>query len=196
VREITNCVYAEGRIKVDILCHLLSNFPPDGWRLRKTPMSHYLRSGNISNEVIGTLLCYQLANRLGDAIITWSLLLGGDWIFFDPVECWRSRINTWICTGFLISSAAWCKENGLSWAPKTKAGKKQGCFYRAFDGIHTELARVEKEGIFGPWFICELDEEDPITPNTLDIANEIRNTRRSFLLTCRFGALLQLVGMS
>jgi len=85
--------------------------------------------------------------------------------------------------GLLISSAAKCKEKG-------------SCFYRAFDGIDTELARVEKEGIVRQWFICELDDEDPVTPNTLDIANEIRNIRRSFLLTCHFGALLQPVGTS
>jgi hypothetical protein len=85
--------------------------------------------------------------------------------------------------GLLISSAAKCKEKG-------------GCFYRAFDGIDTELARVEKEEIVRQWFICELDDEDPVTPNTLDIANEIRNIRRSFLLTCHFGTLLQPVGTS
>jgi hypothetical protein len=57
--------------------------------------------------------------------------------------------------------------------------------------------RGSRKGIFGQWFICEPDdEEDPVTPNTLDIANEIQNIRRSFLLTCRFGALLQPVGNS
>jgi hypothetical protein len=37
-------------------------------------------------------------------------------------------------------------------------------------------------------------KKDPVTPNTLDITNEIRNIHRSFLLTCRFGALLRPVG--
>jgi hypothetical protein len=205
VREIINRVYAEGRIEMGILCHLLSNFLPQmGDGFKKTPMDHYLRSDDISNEVSGTLLSHRPASRPGDDIVIWSLLLGGDQIFSDPVDFWRSRINTWIYTGFLISSAARCKEKGLSWAPaspyaapRTKAGKKQSRFYRAFDGIDTELAKIEKEGIFSQWFICELDEEDdPVTPNTPDIANEIRNIRRSFLLTCRFGALLQPVGTS
>jgi hypothetical protein len=65
----------------------------------------------------GHTLCSQPASRPGDDIVIWSLLLGDDQIFFDPVEFWRSKINIWICTGFLISSAARCKEKGLSWVP-------------------------------------------------------------------------------
>jgi hypothetical protein len=206
VREIMNRVYAEGRIEIGILCHLLSNFLPrvgDGHE--KTPMDRFLRSDDILNEISGTLLSYRPASRPGDDIVIWSLLLGGDQIFYDPVDFWRSRIGTSIFTGFLISSAGRCKGKGLSWAPaspyaapRTQARKKQRYFYRAFDGIDTELARVEEEGIFGPWFICELDDEDEgaIKPKTGDIANEIRKIRRSFLWMCRFGALLQPVGTS
>lgn len=95
VREIINRVYAEGRIEMGILCHLLSNFLPrmgDGFE--KTPMEHYFRVGDISNEVSGTLLSHRPASRPGDDIVIWSLLLGGDQIFFDPIKFWRSRINT------------------------------------------------------------------------------------------------------
>lgn len=87
MREIINCVYAEGRIEMGILYHLLSNFLPQmGNGFERTPMDRYLRSDDISNEVSGTFLSRRPTSRPGDDIIIWSLLLGSDQIFFDPVE--------------------------------------------------------------------------------------------------------------
>jgi hypothetical protein len=81
VREIINRVYADGRIEM-------------GDSFEKTPVDHYLHSGDISNEVVGTPICCRLASRPGDDIVIWSLPLGGDQIFLDPVKFWRSRTNT------------------------------------------------------------------------------------------------------
>lgn len=85
-------------------------------------------------------------------------------------------------------------------ASRARLGKKNRLFYRAFDGVDTALARVEREGLFGEWFICDLDDfeaEVPFKPQTSDIAREIQKVRRSLVMpTCRFMALLQPVGTS
>src|SRR2546423_785588 len=67
-------------------------------------------------------------------------------------------------TGFLLSSAARLRSKGLSWAPATPYAApklhdkgQSSKFYRAFDGIETEVARITEVGIFSTWLVYEFD---------------------------------------
>ena len=129
-------------------------------------------------------MSYRPASRPGDDIVIWSLIFDPLKPSYDAEQFWRSRIGGYVSTGFLLSSAARLRSKGLSWAPATPYAapklhdKSQSSkFYRAFDGIETEVARITEVGIFSTWLVYEFDS--PLLVTNLKHYLDIGSSRRS-----------------
>lgn len=139
-----------------VLCQLAPHLLPVAHcRIPRSNVAFKNGLGDMPIEVGGTLLSYRPASRPGDDIVIWSLIFDPLKPSYDAEQFWRSRIGSYVATGFLLSSAARLRSKGLSWAPATPFaapklhGKSQSSkFYRAFNVVETEVARITEVCIF------------------------------------------------
>ncbi|KAK5658655.1 hypothetical protein OQA88_2051 [Cercophora sp. LCS_1] len=165
LRDILAGLYRGGSID---LCALLIGspqlMPPRGAKFR-TP----------SIETAGVMLARRFASRRGDDIIIWSLLCkdGNDNTpaHQSPLALWKSKVNTWVKTGFLISSCDRIPNapRGFGWAPATPfllgphvAPRPAGTpLYWSYDGSGTNAARIMqvrgKTFLRGSWLVHVYD---------------------------------------
>jgi hypothetical protein len=185
LRDLIQDVYDRGRIDLVVLCQLAPHLlPVANYGIPRSNVALKNGLGDMSIEVSGTLLSYRPASRPGDDVVIWSLISDPLKQSYDAEQFWRSRIGGYVSTGFLLSSAARLRSKGLSWAPATPYaaprlhGKSQSSkFYRAFDGIETEVARITEVGIFSTWLIYEFDS--PLLVTNLKHYLDIGSSRRS-----------------
>jgi hypothetical protein len=185
LRDLIQDVYDHGRIDLVVLCQLAPHLlPVAAYGIPRSNVAIKNNLGDMPIEVGGTLLSYRPASRPGDDIVIWSLIIDPLKPSYDAEHFWRSRIGGAVSTGFLVSSAARLRSRGLSWAPATPYaaprahGKGQsGTFYRAFDGIETELGSITEVGIFGTWLVYEFDS--PLLATNFKHYLNIGSTRRS-----------------
>jgi hypothetical protein len=185
LRDLIQDVYDHGRIDLVVLCQLAPHLLPVAhYGIPRSNVGFKNSLGDMPIEVGGTLLSYRPASRPGDDIVIWSLIFDPLKPSYDAEQFWRSRIGSHVSTGFLLSSAARLRSKGLSWAPATPFAapklhdKSQSSkFYRAFNGIETEAARITEAGIFGTWLVYEFDS--PLLVTNLKHYLDIVSSRRS-----------------
>jgi hypothetical protein len=147
MREIINRVYAEGRIEVGILCDLLSNFLPR-WattsrRHPRTTISARATSptkSSVPSSVANQPVVQAMISSSGASCSAATRSPS------TPSSSGRAGSISGSARTSLSEAQARCRENGLSWAPKTKSGKKQGCFYCVFYGIDTGACESRERG--------------------------------------------------
>jgi hypothetical protein len=165
LRHLIQDIYDHGRIDLVVLCQLAPHLlPVANYGIPRSNIAFKNNLGDMPIEVGGTLLSYRPASRPGDDIVIWSLIFDPLRPSYDAEHFWRSKIGGSVSTGFLVSSATRLRSKGLSWAPATPYAApkvhgtgQSGTFYRAFDGIETELGRITEVGIFSTWMVYEFD---------------------------------------
>lgn len=139
LKEIIDIVHFHGSLDLVILLlavpHLLPAIKPISHRYRSFVPS--TAPGFISVEQGNSLLLHRAASRPGDDIFIWSLLLSNK-VFNTAEDFWRSRENTLLNTGYLLSSVS-----------------RLNIHYLAFDGTDSEPGEVESDGFFSFWAIYE-----------------------------------------
>ena len=170
--DVLRVVHQYGNIDLCVLA--LSSpqlFPPRSFTSKQIE-NRLLKEGDSTISIArgGTLLSYRPARRHEDELLIWSLLTKeNDERYTDPLSFWNSRENTWIETGFLMSSAPRLDNAGFTWAPKTPNAARTGdkSFLRAYDGEETKQAKVTTDGLLGEWMCFQIDLLDDLsTPTT------------------------------
>ena len=173
--DILRTVYDKGNMSIAVLFltaqHLLPRGPysaPTGDT--KAEGDHLW--GGMEVEDAANNLSHRHASRPGDEVVIWSLLTLSDTVGSDALKFWKARIGTHIPTGFLISSSPRIgykseENSGFGWAPcrpdlpERKRWWQRETFHFAFDGVDTEYARVNEDGLSGQWVSHVFDAHPP-----------------------------------
>lgn len=123
----------------------------------------FRKPNSLSVETGGSLLSHRAASREGDDIVIWSLILNE--ALCDTAEAfWRSRQDTTLSTGFLISSTPRLSIPGFSWAPcrptsqtLTATTNNDQSYHLAFDGAESEYGNISAKGFSAFWLIYEFN---------------------------------------
>jgi hypothetical protein len=203
-RSLLRDVSERGRIDLAILSQLAPQLLPSGNTSREV----------LRTENVGNLLSYRPASRPGDDVVIWSLLANTGKPIYRALDFWKSQIGKTVLTGFLMSSATRLSEHCFSWAPaspyvapRVDDAQSSQDFYRAFDGMGTEWASIEKSGLRASWWVYAFDASSAKTAaerarNTNPFGGEGRTAielgkvRSRFLINYRFGALLQAMSIT
>ncbi|KAL9052637.1 MAG: hypothetical protein Q9162_005264 [Coniocarpon cinnabarinum] len=157
--DIARIVHDCGHIDLSILALSASHLYPSRTTAGIGPNPHRaFKPGETITKIhrAAAQLSYRPAREERDETRIWSLLIRNTEPFADPVKLWHSQRDTWIPTGFLMSSSPRLDAPGLSWAPRTPNAARQQWgedrrFYRAYDGEETRAAFVMEEGLRGVW---------------------------------------------
>lgn len=205
--EILQAVHDRGRIDLVIFCLLAPHLLP--WYSANVRSKSTVK---IELATTATMLTYRPASRKGDEVVIWSLV-SSDKPCYTAEALWRSRVGIAIQTGFLVSSSPRLGIKGLSWAPATPYAApssqdlvRGSVFHRPFDGIDTELAIIEKQGLVGQWFVSEFpgqrlntnsaNHKSKVQESSARGLDEFNKIRCQFLQHYRFGLLLQPISAS
>lgn len=164
LKETIEVVYRQGSIDLAVLLLAVPHLLPAPILFLNRPRPKFKQSvedGFPSVERGAILLSHRAASRPGDDIVIWSLLLN-DEVFKTAEDLWRSRVDTVISSGFLLSSAPRLTVKGLGWAPKcpgpqtlSRSGSSIESHYIVSDGTESEPGEVRGNGFFSFWAIHE-----------------------------------------
>lgn len=121
------------------------------------------KPNSLSVETGGSLLSHRAVSREGDDIVIWSLILNG--ALCDTAEAfWRSRQDTTISTGFLVSSTPRLSIPRFSWAPccptshtLTATSNYDQSYHMAFDGAESDSGLITAQGFSAFWLMYEFN---------------------------------------
>lgn len=168
LKETIEMVFHQGRLDIATLFltvpHLLpadvllKTFTPKPSKLQDIRSS---KPGSLLLETGGSLLSHRAASRPGDDIVIWSLVLDEP-LCKTAEDFWRTRRNTTLSTGFLMSSTPRLSIPGFSWAPSRptpqtliSTSHDEEAYYLAYDGADTEYGSIKNEGFSAFWTTYE-----------------------------------------